>query len=137
MRLLSKMKEAAADSLLRYMESKMIGKSHLTVFYNGSCASCLKDRARYEIWLGKHIDQVKWFDITGQDSYLKHYGIDPAAALRELHVQDGEGTIYREIDAYILLLKQIWWLVPVASVIQVPFVVAGYQGGIDGKLTNA
>ena len=60
----------------------MSGKSRLTVFYDGSCESCVKDRARFEIWLGKQIDQVEWFDITGKDSYLRQYVIDPAQALR-------------------------------------------------------
>lgn len=117
-----------------------MAKARLTVFYDGSCASCVEDRARYELWLGKHIDQVRWFDITGQEGYLMQHGIDPALALRELHVRDEEGRVYREIDAYILLLKQIWWLRPVAWVIQIPFVrcrlSSWYRRQVDERLAR-
>lgn len=115
-------------------------KIHLTVFYDGSCASCVEDRARYELWLGKHIDQVCWFDITGQDGYLIKRGIDPARALRELHVLDGQGVVYREMDAYILLLQQVWWLRPVAWVIQISFIrrwlSRWYRHQVDKRLAR-
>ncbi|WP_299018147.1 thiol-disulfide oxidoreductase DCC family protein [uncultured Photobacterium sp.] len=95
---------------------------NLTVFYDGSCESCVKDRAYFEHWLGKSVNQVQWFDITDQDAELQRLGIDPALALKELHVQGEDGVIYRELDAYILLLKLVWWLRPVVWVIQIPLV---------------
>ncbi|MCW8327229.1 DUF393 domain-containing protein [Photobacterium sp. SDRW27] len=118
----------------------MTGKATITVFYDGSCPSCVRDRKRYELWLGKHIDKVEWFDITGKESYLIQYGIDPDLALRELHLQDCDGRVFRELDAYILLLKQIWWLKPVAWVIQVPFIrhrlSKWYRRQVDERLAR-
>ncbi|MGR5146415.1 DCC1-like thiol-disulfide oxidoreductase family protein [Photobacterium alginatilyticum] len=117
-----------------------MAKTHFTVYYDGSCASCVEDRARYEIWLGKHIDQVSWFDITDQNAYLIDRGIDPARALRELHVEDAEGVIHRELDAYILLLQQIWWLRPLAWVIALPFIrrrlSQWYRRQVDSRLAR-
>lgn len=117
-----------------------MAKTHFTVYYDGSCASCVEDRARYEIWLGKHIDRVSWFDITDQDAYLIDRGIDPARALRELHVEDAEGGIHRELDAYILLLQQIWWLRPLTWVIALPVIrrrlSQWYRRQVDSRLAR-
>lgn len=118
----------------------MATKSHLKVFYDGACGSCVEDRARYELWLGKHIDQVEWFDITGQESYLLSQGIDPQRALRELHVQDSDGVIDREINAYVLLLDRIWWLKPVGWLIRIPWIRARlsrwYRRRVDERLAR-
>ena len=39
----------------------------ITVFYDGACPRCVRDRAQYERWAGPAGAQVCWFDITGQD----------------------------------------------------------------------
>ncbi len=78
----------------------------IKVFYDGSCPRCIKDRLNYES-LDSDSGDIEWFDITGQDHYLKSLGIDPYRALTELHLQDEKGQILRELDAYILLLGRI------------------------------
>ncbi|MCG2836014.1 DUF393 domain-containing protein [Photobacterium sp. WH77] len=88
--------------------------SKITVFYDGACPTCVRDRKWYESWLGQHPHLVEWYDITGKDEELAAMGIVPDEALRELHVQDNNGAVHKEMDAYILLLKQIWWMRPVA-----------------------
>lgn len=94
----------------------------LRVYYDGSCPGCIRDRRQYEKLAGKAADDVEWVDITGRDEELKAVGIDPDAALQELHVEDSEGNIHRELDAYILLMSRVPVLKPLAWLIGLPVI---------------
>lgn len=94
----------------------------LIVFYDGACPVCVRDRRWYEKLEGKTEASVEWLDITGRDEELIQYGIDPDKALRELHVQDAEGNVYREMDAYILLMSRVGLLKPLAWFIGLPVI---------------
>lgn len=65
----------------------------LTVFYDGACPVCVRDRRWYQKLEGKTDDRVQWLDITGRDDELRLQGIDPDKALRELHVRDAQGQV--------------------------------------------
>lgn len=97
-------------------------EERLRVFYDGACPSCVRDRKFYERLAGRTGDAVEWVDITGRDEELKQLGIDPVAALQELHVEDGRGNIHRELDAYILLMSRVWLLKPLAWLIGLPVI---------------
>ncbi|HRP95790.1 MAG TPA: DUF393 domain-containing protein [Rhodocyclaceae bacterium] len=92
----------------------------LTVFYDGACPRCIRDRAWYESLSGATDETVEWLDITGRDDELRRLGIEPEAALRELHVRDADGVIHRELDAYILLMSRVPRLKPLAWLIGLP-----------------
>ena len=92
----------------------------VTVFYDGACPRCVKDRADYERMAGEGGRDVAWCDITGRDDELRDEGIDPGAALRELHVRAPDGRVLRELDAYILLMSRVPRLRPLAWLIGVP-----------------
>ncbi len=94
----------------------------LTVYYDGACPKCRHDRETYEKLSGPLADQVCWFDITGQDDRLRDLGIDPKKALSELHVRKPNGQIVSELDAYILLMKPIALLKPLAWLISLPMI---------------
>lgn len=79
----------------------------ITVFYDGACPSCVRDRRTYERWAGQAGAPVCWFDITGQEARLCELGIDPRRALTELHVLDEHQRIRSELDAYILLMERV------------------------------
>ncbi|WP_107851409.1 thiol-disulfide oxidoreductase DCC family protein [Oceanimonas marisflavi] len=97
-------------------------RHRLVVFYDGSCESCIRDRERYERWAGEKGSDVGWFDITGREEVLLSLGISPQQALQELHVQTAEGEIYSELDAYILLMKRVPRLRPLAMLIGLPVI---------------
>jgi predicted DCC family thiol-disulfide oxidoreductase YuxK len=97
-------------------------KACITVFYDGACPKCVKDRRFYERLAGQGGQQVKWLDITGQDEYLKGLGIDPLKALSELHIQLEDGIILFELDAYIVLMNRICLLKPLAYLISLPVI---------------
>ncbi len=69
----------------------------LTVYYDGACPKCIRDRATYQKLSGTTDEKVCWFDITGQESQLRELGIDPQKALTELHVRDADGHISKVI----------------------------------------
>lgn len=92
----------------------------ITVFYDGACPSCVRDRRNYEQWAGQAGEPVAWFDITGQEDRLRELGIDPRQALIELHVLDEHQHIRSELDAYIVLMEKVPRLKPLAWLIGRP-----------------
>ncbi|MGP9832438.1 thiol-disulfide oxidoreductase DCC family protein [Marinobacter sp. NSM] len=115
-------------------------RNKLLVFYDGSCPACIKDRRWNEKLAGRTGESVEWLDITGRDEELRQQGIDPDKALRELHVKDGEGTIHRELDAYILLMSRVPLLKPLAWIIGLPLIRPAlarlYHRWVDRRLSN-
>ncbi|OUS33940.1 thiol-disulfide oxidoreductase ['Osedax' symbiont bacterium Rs2_46_30_T18] len=99
-----------------------IQQQSITVFYDGACPRCVKDRYLYERLAGYTDQQIIWFDITDQDSYLKSLSIDPRLALTELHLQLGDGRILSELDAYIVLMQRVSVLKPLAWLIALPVI---------------
>ena len=89
-------------------------RSRITVYYDGACPSCVKDRRNYERLAGANGDDVVWVDITGKDDELRECGIDPHKALTELHVKDENRKIRSELDAYIVLMSKVLVLKPLA-----------------------
>ena len=116
----------------------MIDDKPITVFYDGACPRCVHDRANYERLAGEGGREVEWCDITGQDEALHAEGIDPALALRELHVRAPDGRVLRELDAYILLMSRVWVLKPLAWLIGLPgvrgLVSRAYRVMVDRRL---
>ena len=97
-------------------------KQKITVYYDGACPSCIKDRQNYEELAGKDGQDVCWFDITGQANHLRDLGIDPHKAMTELHVSDEHQQIFSELDAYILLMTRVPQLKPLAWLIGLPVI---------------
>ncbi len=94
----------------------------ITVYYDGACPSCVKDRKSYEKMAGKAGEDVCWFDITGQDAQLRGIGIDPHKAMTELHVRDERQRVVSELDAYILLMQRVPRLKMLARLISLPVI---------------
>jgi predicted DCC family thiol-disulfide oxidoreductase YuxK len=97
-------------------------KGMITVYYDGACPTCVKDRCRYEKLSGDAGKNVSWFDITGREERLREMGIDPQKALMELHVENENQQILSEMDAYILLMKRVPLLKPLAWLIGLPLI---------------
>ena len=94
--------------------------ARLKVYYDGACPRCVADRRRYEKLRTLSDDSVEWLDITGKEEQLRAAGIDPHLALTELHVEDAQGRIHRELDAYILLMSRTPALRPLAWLLGLP-----------------
>jgi predicted DCC family thiol-disulfide oxidoreductase YuxK len=99
-----------------------VGQNKITVYYDGACPSCVKDRSNYERLASKNRHDVTWVDITGKDDTLREMGIDPHKVLRELHIKDENQNIISEIDAYIILMRKVPVLKPLAWFIGLPVI---------------
>lgn len=110
-------------------------KQKITVYYDGACPSCIKDRKNYEKLAGESGEDVCWFDISGQDAHLRDIGIDPHKALSELHVRDEHQRIVSELDAYILLMSRVSLLKPLAWLIGLP-VIRPLLASLYHKIVN-
>lgn len=97
-------------------------RGKVTVYYDGACPSCVKDRRSYERLAGRDGDDVVWVDITGKDNELRQCGIDPHKALTELHVKDESQRVFSELDAYIVLMSKVSVLKPLAWFIGLPVI---------------
>ena len=97
-------------------------KGIITVYYDGACPQCIKDRHHYEKLSGHAGRNVSWFDITGQEERLREIGIDPLKALMELHVHNEDQQVLSGVDAYILLLRKVTVLKPLAWFIGLPLI---------------
>ena len=113
----------------------------ITVFYDGACPSCIRDREHYEKWAGRAGASVCWFDITGQEERLRALGIDPHRALTELHVMDENQRLRSELDAYILLLERVPRLKPLAWLVGRPWIrpwlARLYHWGVERRLRRS
>ncbi|WP_416137470.1 thiol-disulfide oxidoreductase DCC family protein [Halomonas sp. HK25] len=98
----------------------MPAEAPLKVYYDGLCPGCRQDRARYERWAGEAGRQVIWCDVTDHQSTLREKNVDPPAALLSLHVEEKGGRIVEGIDAYILLMRRVPRLRPLAWLIGLP-----------------
>lgn len=93
----------------------------LTVYYDGACPSCVRDRRNYERLAGEN-SNVCWLDITGREDELRALGIDPKKALTELHVSNERKNIISEVDAYRVLMNRVPRLKPLAWLIGLPII---------------
>ena len=118
-----------------------LADSKLCVYYDGACPQCVRDRQNYERLLGKARDDIQWIDITGQEALLRSIGIDPKKALLELHVKDENQEILSEINAYVLLMKKVPVLKPVAKIIGLPLIRTvlsrAYHHGVARRLRRS
>lgn len=101
----------------------MVSKNdNITVYYDGSCPSCIKDLHHYDKLSTAAGNPVTWVDITGPGVNLSQIGIDPLKALMALHVIDQDQRVLSEMEAYILLMKRVPRLKPLAWFISLPIV---------------
>ncbi len=110
----------------------------MTVYFDGACPACRRDRRNYERLAGRRATDVCWVDISGRDEELRRLGIDPRAALTELHVRDEDGRVLRELDAYIALMRGVPLLRPLAWLIGLgpvrPLLSGLYQRQVERRL---
>ena len=92
----------------------------LRVYYDAVCSGCRRDRSRYERWAGEAGEEVAWWDVTEHQQLLRDKGVEPQAALLSLHVEEEDGRIVEGIDAYILLMRRVPRLRPLAWLIGLP-----------------
>ncbi|WP_136249152.1 thiol-disulfide oxidoreductase DCC family protein [Halomonas borealis] len=109
----------------------------VTVYYDAVCPICRRDRRRYER-LSRGAASVEWVDVTAHAERLRARGIEPREALRSLHVEDQRGWLWQGLDAYILLMRRVTLLRPLAWLIGLawikPLLGVGYHRWVQRRL---
>jgi predicted DCC family thiol-disulfide oxidoreductase YuxK len=57
-------------------------QNRVTVYYDGACPKCVRDRRNYEKLSGQAGEDICWFDITGREGHLQRKFIELAIAQR-------------------------------------------------------
>ncbi|CAM3696601.1 thiol-disulfide oxidoreductase DCC family protein [Halomonas sp. AOP12-C2-37] len=109
----------------------MPSKTSINIFYDAQCPLCRKERRRYERWLGHEADDIDWLDVSENEQALRDKGVEPAMALRSLHIETTQGELIEGIDAYRVLMRRISLLVPVAWVLGLPGIKPGVRALYD------
>ena len=80
----------------------------IKILYDGNCGLCSKEIKYY-----KKIDKrnvFEWINVYTDDIYLKKLGILKSEALMELHAIDKKGNVYKGVDSFILIWKNLSFL---------------------------
>ncbi|AWL12012.1 hypothetical protein HMF8227_01538 [Saliniradius amylolyticus] len=95
----------------------------LEVFYDAACPRCRKDRVRYEKLAGKYAHNILWLDANTHQQKMAELDIDYHAALLALHIYRPDiNEVYKELDAYDLLLGRVPWLKPLGWLFRIPVI---------------
>ena len=92
----------------------------ITVFYDGQCGLCSKEISYYQRIAPKGV--FYWCDITQSIEQLSAIGVSYEAALKQLHVTDGEGQMHVAVDAFIIIWSQLKYWKLLAAVTALPLV---------------
>ena len=101
--------------------------SGIVVLYDGACPTCVEDRKRYQSWQQvknetSGSDQVHWLDLNQAPDVLAQFSISEQAAISELHLIIDGKIVVKELDAYIVLFRQIPKFKIVAWLIGLPVI---------------
>ena len=80
----------------------------IKVFYDGKCNLCSKEIKYYKSISDKHL--FKWLDIASNPIHLKSINVSQKDALLFLHATDENNKLYKGVDAFLLIWKNIkYW----------------------------
>jgi predicted DCC family thiol-disulfide oxidoreductase YuxK len=82
-----------------------MSKNTIKVYFDGNCGLCSKEINYYSKIDKKNI--FEWVNIYINDTDLKKLGITKSEALMELHALDENGKMYKGIDSFILIWKNL------------------------------
>lgn len=105
----------------RGAQQSQVKNAQLKVYYDAACPLCRRERQRYESWQ-KAAEGVEWLDVNTHDEHLIARGVVPREALLSLHVEDAAGQFHDGIDAYVLLMRRVPRLKPLAWLIGLPLI---------------
>ena len=77
----------------------------IKVYFDGNCGLCSKEINYYNKIDKKNI--FEWVNINIHDTDLKKLGITKSEALMELHALDENGKMYKGVDSFILIWKNL------------------------------
>jgi predicted DCC family thiol-disulfide oxidoreductase YuxK len=80
----------------------------IKILYDGNCGLCSKEIKYYKKIDNRNV--FEWINVYTDDIYLKKLGILKSEALMELHAIDKKGNVYKGVDSFILIWKNLSFL---------------------------
>ena len=80
----------------------------IKILYDGNCGLCSKEINYYKKIDKKNV--FEWINVYTDEFYLKKLAILKTEALMELHAIDKEGNVYKGVDSFILIWKNLSFL---------------------------
>ena len=80
----------------------------IKILYDGNCGLCSKEINYYKTIDKKNV--FEWINVYTDEFYLKKLAILKTEALMELHAIDKEGNVYKGVDSFILIWKNLSFL---------------------------
>ena len=77
----------------------------IKVYFDGNCGLCSKEINYYRKIDKKNI--FEWVNIYIHDTDLEKLGITKSEALMELHALDENGKMYKGVDSFILIWRNL------------------------------
>ena len=80
----------------------------IKILYDGNCGLCSKEIKYYKKIDNRNV--FEWINVYTDDIYLKKLGILKSEALMELHAIDKKGNVYKGVNSFILIWKNLSFL---------------------------
>lgn len=87
------------------------------VFYDADCPFCARGAARWSEGFARR--GFVWLPLQTPGTAARLH-VTEADLRAEMRLQLADGTIYSGIHAWLVLLRSIWWLRPLAAVMALP-----------------
>ena len=87
----------------------------IKVYFDGNCGLCSKEINYYSKIGKKKI--FEWVNIYTHDTDLKKLGITKSEALMELHALDENGKMYKGLDSFLLIWKNLSFFWSILSIL--------------------
>ncbi len=90
------------------------------IIFDNRCRLCSKEIGYYQSVSGS--DAFLWCDLHEESNLLERYNISREEALMALHAINEQGHIYKGVDAFLVIWRELpYWRV-LASIINFPII---------------
>ncbi len=102
--------------------SPKLGRMAVTLLYDGQCRLCQRSAQRVRRWDAGQ--RVRLLDLHAPEASLQFPQVKLEQALAKVHLVDGQGRVYRGIDAWSRVLRELPGRRWIAHVMEAPGVHA-------------
>ena len=91
----------------------------IKVFFDNNCPVCRREVSLYKKLSDKK--DIKWYDVTSNNQYLKEINKTKKECLKVLHVIDNNGNIQTAVDAFIVIWSECRYFKLMVFIFKTPY----------------